>query len=67
MKKYGAYSPITRNFQYHRYKQESNTSKTFNISRYQVPLAPSFYLTDLKSQGQTFDRLIVDLCQPPNM
>jgi hypothetical protein len=59
--------PITRNFQYHHYRQESNTSKTFNISRYQVPLAPSFYLIDLKSQGQTFDRLIIDLYQPPNM
>jgi hypothetical protein len=29
--------------------------------RYQVPLTPGFAFTDYKSQGGTFDRLILDL------
>jgi ATP-dependent exoDNAse (exonuclease V) alpha subunit len=59
-------TPITRNFQYHHFVQESNTFKTFNISQYQLPLAPTFCLTNFKAQGQTFECLIIDLCQPPN-
>jgi hypothetical protein len=53
-----------RNFQYHHFIEESNTSKTFNVSQYQVPLAPAFCLTDFKAQGQTFEHLIIGLCQP---
>jgi hypothetical protein len=60
-------APITRNFQYHHYREESNTSKTFNINRYQVPLAPTFCLIDFKSQRQTFDCLIIRFHQPPNI
>jgi len=43
---------------------ESNTSKTFTINRYQLPIAPTFCLTNFKAQGQIFDNLIIDLCQP---
>ncbi len=53
-----------RNFQYHHFIEESNTSKTFNVSQYQVPLALAFCLTDFKAQGQTFEQLIIGLCQP---
>jgi hypothetical protein len=42
-------APITRNFQYHHYREKSNTSKKININRYQVPLAPTFCLIDFKS------------------
>jgi hypothetical protein len=59
-------APIIKNFQYHHLVQESNTFKTFNISQYQLPFALAFYLIDFKVQGQTFERLIIDLCQPPN-
>jgi hypothetical protein len=62
-KKCGDYSPITRNFQNHHYGEESSTSKTFNINRYQVPLAPTFCLIDSKSQRQTFDCLIIHFHQ----
>jgi hypothetical protein len=56
--------PISRNFQYHHHILESNTPKTFTINRYQLPIAPAFCLTNFKAQGQTFDNLIIDLCQP---
>jgi hypothetical protein len=55
-----------RNFQYHHFIEESNTSKTYNVSQYQLPLAPTFCLIDFKAQGQTFEHLIIGLCQPPN-
>jgi hypothetical protein len=57
---------ILRNFQYHHHILESNTSKTFIINRYQLPIALAFCLIDFKAQGQTFDDLIIDLRQPPN-
>ncbi len=53
-------------FQHHHQILESNASKTFNINRYQLPLAHAFCLTYFKSQGQTFDHLIIDLKQPPD-
>jgi hypothetical protein len=53
-----------RNFQYHPFIEESNTSKTFNVSQYQLPLAPTFCLIDFKAQGKTFEHLIIGLCQP---
>ncbi len=56
--------PISRNFQYHHHILESNTSKTFTINRYQLSIAPTFCLTNFKTQGQTFDNLIIDLQQP---
>jgi hypothetical protein len=59
-------TPMTRNFQHHHFIQESNTFKTFNISQYQLPLAPAFCLTNFKAQGQTIECLIIDLRQPPN-
>jgi predicted membrane-bound spermidine synthase len=58
--------PISRNFQYHHHILESNTSKTFTINRYQLPIASAFCLIDFKAQGQTFDNLIINLQQPPN-
>jgi hypothetical protein len=58
--------PISRNFQYHHHILESNTSKTYIINRYQLPLALAFCLINFKAQGQTFDNLIIDLRQPPN-
>ncbi len=45
--------PISRNFQYHHHILELNTSKTFIINRYQLPLAPTYYLTKFKAHGQT--------------
>jgi hypothetical protein len=54
-------APIIRNFQYHHSIQGSNTSKTFNISRYQLPLASYFCLINFKTQGQTFEDLVIDL------
>jgi hypothetical protein len=56
--------PISRNFQYHHHILESNTSKTFTINRYQLPIAPTFCLAYFKTQGQAFDNLIIDLQQP---
>ncbi len=56
--------PISRNFQYHHHILELNTSKTFTINRYQLPIALAFQLTNFKAQGQTFDNLIIDLRQP---
>jgi ATP-dependent exoDNAse (exonuclease V) alpha subunit len=56
--------PISRNLQYHHHILESNTSKTFTINRYQLSIAPTFSLTNFKTQGQTFDNLIIDLQQP---
>jgi hypothetical protein len=53
--------PISRNFQYHHHILELNTSKTFTINRYQLPIALAFRLTNFKAQGQTFDNLIIDL------
>jgi hypothetical protein len=44
-------APIIRNFQYHHSIQGSNTSKTFNISHYQLPLASYFCWTNFKTQG----------------
>jgi hypothetical protein len=35
--------------------------KTFSIKCEQIPLNPTFCLTYYKGQGQTFDKLIVDL------
>jgi hypothetical protein len=55
--------PISVPFQYHHQILESNTSKTFSINRYQLSLALAFCLTYFKSQGQTFDHLIIDLKQ----
>jgi hypothetical protein len=55
-----------RNFQYHHFIEESNTSKTSNVSQCQLPLAPTFCLTNFKAQGQTFEHLIIGLCQPPD-
>jgi hypothetical protein len=52
---------IIRNFKYHHSIQGSNSSKTFNISRYQLPLASYFCLTNFKTQGQTFEDLVIDL------
>jgi hypothetical protein len=52
---------IIRNFQYHHSIQGSNTSKTLNISCYQLPLASYFCLTNFKTQGQTFEDLVIDL------
>jgi hypothetical protein len=57
---------ISKTFQCHHQIPQSNTSKTFNINRYQLWLAPIFCLIDFKSQGQTFDHLIINLKQPPN-
>jgi hypothetical protein len=54
-------APIIKIFQYQHFVQESNTFKTFNISQYQLPFAPTFCLIDFKVQGQTFERLIIDL------
>ncbi len=53
-------APITKNFQYHHFKK-------FNINQYQLPLAPTFYLIDFKFQGQTFEQLIINLHQPPDI
>jgi hypothetical protein len=36
----------------------------FSIKREQIPLNPIFCLIDYKGQGQTFDKLIVDLYKP---
>ncbi len=47
--------PISSNFQYHHHILESNTSKTFTINKYQLPIAPTFCPIDFKAQGQTFD------------
>jgi len=58
--------PISTNFQYYHCIFESNTSKTFTINRYQLLIAPTFCLVDFKTQGQTFDNLIIDLWQPPD-
>jgi hypothetical protein len=55
---------ISKTFQYHYQIPQSNTSKTFNINRYQLLLALVFCLIDFKSQGQTFDHLIINLKQP---
>jgi hypothetical protein len=52
---------ILNNFQYHHHILESNTSKTFIINRYQLPLAPTFWFKNFKTQGQTFDNLIINL------
>jgi hypothetical protein len=54
-------APIIRNFQYHHFIQGSNTSKTFNISCCQLPLASYFCLTTFKTQGQTFEDLVINL------
>ncbi len=59
-------APISKNFQYNHYILESNTSKNFTINRYQLPLAPTFCFTKFKVQRQTFDHLIIDICQPLN-
>jgi hypothetical protein len=58
--------PISRNFQYHHHILELNTTKTFIINKYQLPITSSFCFIDFKTQGQTFDNLIIDLQQPPN-
>jgi len=47
--------PISRNFQYHHHILKSNTSKTYIINRYQLPLALAFCLINFKAQRQTFD------------
>jgi hypothetical protein len=58
-------APITKNFQYHNFIQESNISKKFNINFYKLQLkTPSFYLIDFKAQGQTFEHLVINLHQP---
>ncbi len=46
-----------RNFQYHHFIEESNTSKTSNVSQCQLQLAPTFCL---------IEHLIIGLCQPPD-
>ncbi len=55
---------MSKTFQYHHQIPQSNTSKTFNINRYQLSLALAFCLIYFKSQGQTFDHLIINLKQP---
>jgi hypothetical protein len=57
---------ISKTFQYHHQISKSNTTKTFNINRYQLSLALAFCFTNVTSQGQTFDHMIIDLKQPPN-
>jgi hypothetical protein len=37
-----------------------------SIKQDQIPLNPAFCLTNYKAQGQTFDKLIVNLYKPPN-
>jgi hypothetical protein len=39
-------------------------SPNTKIKRYQLAIAPTFCLIDFKAQGQTINRLIIDLCQP---
>jgi hypothetical protein len=58
--------PILMNFQYHHHILESNTSETVTINRHQLPLPLAFCFTYFKTQGQTFDNLIINLWQPPN-
>jgi hypothetical protein len=55
---------ISITFQYHHRIPYSNISKTFNMNRYQLSFALAFCFTNFKSQGQTFDHLIIDLKQP---
>jgi hypothetical protein len=57
-------APISKNFQYNHYILEPNTSNNFTINRYKLPLAPTFCFTNFKVQKQTFDHLIIDICQP---
>jgi hypothetical protein len=57
-------APILKSFQYNHYIPKSNTSKNFTINRYQLLLAPTFCFTNFKAQRQTFDHLIIDVCQP---
>jgi hypothetical protein len=44
--------PISRNFQYHHHILESNTSETFTINRYQLPIAPAFCPTTSKHKDK---------------
>lgn len=39
---------------------------TTKITRRQYPITPAFAFTDFKSQGQTIERVIIDLAKPPN-
>ncbi len=58
-------TPITKNFKYHHFIQESSISKTFNIYIYKLPLrTPTSYLIDFKVRGQTFEHLVIHLHQP---
>lgn len=36
------------------------------ITRRQYPITPAFAFTDFKSQGQTIERVVIDLARPPN-
>jgi hypothetical protein len=54
-------APITEKFKYHHFIQESNISKKFNIIFYKLSLRiPTSYLIDFKSQGQTFQHLVIN-------
>jgi hypothetical protein len=57
-------SPITKKFYY---KQQLRGHKTVSmvIERRQLPLIPGWAITTHVAQGQTLDRIIVDLLQPP--
>jgi hypothetical protein len=58
--------PISRSFQYHHHISKLDTCKRFIINRYQLPFAPTFCFTYFKTQGPTFNNLIIDLWQPFN-
>lgn len=45
---------------------KDNNGITTKITRRQYPITPAFAFTDFKSQGQTIERVIIDLAKPPN-
>jgi ATP-dependent exoDNAse (exonuclease V) alpha subunit len=41
------------------------STKTVTVTRRQLPLTPAYAFTDYRAQGQTLERVIVDLGRPP--
>ncbi len=59
-------SPLSWNLNY-QYGMNGLEHVFFLIIKWeQIPLNPTFCLTNYKVQSQTFDKLIVDLYKPPN-
>lgn len=45
---------------------KDNKGLSTKITRRQYPITPAFAFTDFKSQGQTIERVVIDLAKPPS-